>query len=150
MLDIRRQLYELGTKGRGAQNVETTKFLGKNGTINLDNVPVIRISEMYLNRAEAYYRLGKEADAIKDLNTIRTRAGLTEKAGLTGAALLDEIIRQRRLELAFEGHRFWDLKRLGRDIVKLPTNLPFTDYRVLPRIPISEINNNKNLKQNYY
>ncbi len=149
VLDIRRQLYELGTKGRGAQNIETTKFLGKNGTINLDNVPVIRISEMYLNRAEAYYRLGKEADAIKDLNTIRTRAGLTEKAGLTGAALLDEIIRQRRLELAFEGHRFWDLKRLGRDIVKLPTNLPFTDYRILPRIPISEINNNKNLKQNY-
>jgi len=148
VLDVRRQLYELGTKGRGAQNVETTKFLGKNGTINLDNVPVIRISEMYLNRAEAYYRLGKEADAIKDLNTIRTRSGLIEKTALTGTALLDEIIKQRRLEFAFEGHRFWDLKRLGRDIVKT-TNLPFTDYRVLARIPISEINNNKNLKQNY-
>jgi hypothetical protein len=149
VLDIRRQLYELGTKGRGAQNIETTKFLGKNGTINLDNVPVIRISEMYLNRAEAYYRLTREVDALKDLNTIRTRAGLPEKTGLTGTALLDEIIRQRRLELAFEGHRFFDLKRLGRDIVKLPTNLPFTDYRVLARIPISEINNNRNLKQNY-
>ncbi|GAB4047725.1 RagB/SusD family nutrient uptake outer membrane protein [Spirosoma litoris] len=149
VLDIRRQLYELGTKGRGAQNIETTKFLGKNGTINLDNVPVIRISEMYLNRAEAYYRLGREADAIKDLNTIRTRCGLAEKTDLTGAALLDEIIKQRRLEFAFEGHRFWDLKRLGRDIIKLPTNLPFTDYRILARIPISEINNNRNLKQNY-
>ncbi|MFD2937057.1 RagB/SusD family nutrient uptake outer membrane protein [Spirosoma flavum] len=148
VLDIRRQLYELGTKGRGAQNIETTKFLGKNGTINLDNVPVIRISEMYLNRAEANYNLGKVADALKDLNTIRTRSGLPEKASLTGSTLLDEIIKQRRLELAFEGHRFWDLKRLGRDVVKT-TNLPFTDYRVLARIPISEINNNRNLKQNY-
>ncbi|QIP13491.1 RagB/SusD family nutrient uptake outer membrane protein [Spirosoma aureum] len=149
VLDIRRQLYELGTSGRGAVNTETTKFLGKNGTINLDNVPVIRISEMYLNRAEAYYRLGKEADAIKDLNTIRTRSGLAEKTTLTGAALLDEIIKQRRLEFAFEGHRFWDLKRLGRDIVKLPTTVPFTDYRILARIPIAEINNNPKLKQNY-
>jgi tetratricopeptide (TPR) repeat protein len=149
VLDIRRQLYELGTKGRGAQNVESTKYLGKNGTINLDNVPVIRISEMYLNRAEASYRLGKEADALKDLNTIRTRSGLVEKTGLTGTALLDEIIKQRRLELAFEGHRFWDLKRLGRDIVKLPTTVPFTDYRILPRIPTNEINNNPNLKQNF-
>ena len=149
VLDIRRQLYELGTKGRGAQNIETTKFLGKNGTINLDNVPVIRISEMYLNRAEAYYNLGRTADALKDLNTIRTRSGLPEKTALTGTALLDEIIRQRRLEFAFEGHRFWDLKRLGRDIIKSPSNLPFTDYRILARIPISEINNNKNLKQNY-
>ncbi|GAB4022713.1 RagB/SusD family nutrient uptake outer membrane protein [Spirosoma koreense] len=149
VLDIRRQLYELGTKGRGAQNVETTKFLGKNGTINLDNVPVIRISEMYLNRAEAYYNLGKTTEALKDLNTIRTRAGLPEKTGLTSDGLLNEIIRQRRLEFAFEGHRFWDLKRLGRDIVKAPSNLPFTDYRVLARIPIAEINNNPNLKQNY-
>ena len=149
VLDIRRQLYELGTRGRGAQNIETTKFLGKNGTINLDNVPVIRISEMYLNRAEAYYNLGKITEALADLNTIRTRSGLSEKTGLAGDALLNEILRQRRLEFAFEGHRFWDLKRLGRDIIKSPTNLPFTDYRILARIPINEINNNPNLKQNY-
>lgn len=149
VLDVRRQLYELGTKGRGAQNIETTKFLGKNGTINLDNVPVIRISEMYLNRAEAYYNLGRVADALKDLNTIRTRSGLPEKTGLVSDALLNEIIKQRRLEFAFEGHRFWDLKRLGRDMIKSPSNLPFTDYRILARIPINEINNNPNLKQNY-
>jgi len=149
VLDIRRQLYEQGTSGRGAVNIETTKFLGKNGTINLDNVPVIRISEMYLNRAEAYYRLGQETEALRDLNTIRTRSGLPEKTALTGTALLEEILKQRRIEFAFEGHRFWDLKRLGRDIVKQPTALPFTDFRILARIPISEINNNPNLQQNY-
>jgi hypothetical protein len=150
VLDVRRQLYELGTAGRGTAETEVTKFLGKNGTINLDNVPVIRISEMYLNRAEAYYQLGRTADALADLNTIRTRAGLpASPATLTGAALLTEILKQRRVELAFEGHRFWDLKRYGRDIVKAPATLPFNDFRVLARIPVNEISNNPNLRQNF-
>lgn len=150
VLDVRRQLYELGTAGRGTAEIEVTKFLGKNGTINLDNIPVIRISEMYLNRAEAYYHLGRTADALADLNTIRTRAGLpASPATLVGAPLLAEILKQRRIELAFEGHRFWDLKRYGRDIVKAPATLPFNDFRILARIPVNEISNNPNLRQNF-
>jgi hypothetical protein len=150
VLDVRRQLYQLGTTGRGTAEIETTKFLGKNGVLNLDNVPVIRISEMYLNRAEAYYQLNRAADALADLNVIRTRAGLpAAPATLTGAALLTEILKQRRVELAFEGHRFWDLKRYGREIVKQPANLPFNDFRVLAPIPNSDISNNPNLRQNF-
>ena len=150
VLDIRRALYELGTAGRGTAEIECTKFFGKNGAVNLDNIPVIRVSELYLNRAEAIYNIGgRETEALKDLNTIRTRAGLPAKtATLTGQALYDEILKQRRIEFAFEGHRFWDLKRLGKDIVKT-TNLPFTDYRVLAPLPSREVQANANLVQNF-
>ena len=149
VLDIRRQLYELGTAGRGTAAVECTKFIGKNGTANLDNVPVMRISEMYFNRAEANYFLGKEADALVDVNIIRKRAGLVELKDLKGAVLLAEILKQKRIEFAFEGHRWFDMKRLGMDIVKIPSNIPFTDFRILAQIPVGEITNNPNLKQNF-
>lgn len=149
VLDVRRQLYELGTAGRGTAEIECTKFLGKNGQVNLDNVPVIRISEMYLNRAEANFNLQNEAEALKDLNVIRTRAGLPEAKDLTGAALLTEILKQRRIELAFEGSRFFDLKRLGRTITKAPANLEFSDFKVLARIPVGEIAINPSLRQNF-
>ncbi len=119
IVDVRRSLYELGTAGRGTAEIECTKFLGRSGQVNLDNIPVIRVSEMYLNRAEALARSGNAAGALTDLNVIRTRAGLPAATDLTGAALITEILKQRRLELAFEGHRFFDMKRLGLDIVKV-------------------------------
>lgn len=152
--DVRNQLFEPGTTGRGARRVETTKFIGKNGSINLDNVPVIRISEVYLNRAEAMATAGSpvfnEVAALADLNTIATNRGLTAFA-LTGSALYEEIIRQRRLEFAFEGHRFFDLKRLGRNLVKGPhyNDVAFTDFRILAPIPQREVDANPNLKQNF-
>jgi starch-binding outer membrane protein, SusD/RagB family len=149
VLDIRRQLYELGTAGRGTAAIECTKFLGKNGTANLDNVPVMRISEMYFNRAEANYSLGKEADALADVNILRKRVGLVELKDLKGTALLAEILKQKRIEFAFEGHRWFDMKRLGMDIVKIPSTIPFTDFRILAQIPTGEITNNPNLKQNF-
>jgi len=139
--DVRAQLYEWGTAGRGTRFVETTKFFGKSGFINLDNVPVIRTPELYLNRAEAYYRrnnAGDEALALADVNTIRTNRGLPAVA-LTGAPLLEEILLQRMLEFAFEGHRWFDLKRLGRDVVKSPATVQFTDTRILAPIPQSEV-----------
>ena len=150
IVDVRRSLYELGTAGRGTAEIECTKFLGRSGQVNLDNIPVIRVSEMYLNRAEALARSGNAAGALTDLNVIRTRAGLPAATGLTGAALITEILKQRRLELAFEGHRFFDMKRLGLDIVKAAPvqNLNFTDFRVLAPIPVREIQANAKLKQN--
>lgn len=147
--DVRRNLYELGTAGRGAAETECTKFLGKNGQPNLDNVPVIRVSEVILNRAEALAMQGNAAAALTDLNRIRTRAGLAESAA-SGTALLEEILKQRRVELAFEGHRWFDLKRLGRDIVKAAPaqTVPFTDFKILARLPVREIQINSNLQQN--
>lgn len=149
VLDIRRQLYELGTTGRGPAFIECTKFLGKNGIINLDNVPAIRISEAYLNRAEANAMLGNTTAALTDLNAIRTRAGLPASTLTDNTAILTEILRQRRLEYGFEGHRWFDLKRRGQDITKVQGNVPYTDFRILANIPSSEFATNKNLRQNF-
>ncbi|MEZ0607457.1 RagB/SusD family nutrient uptake outer membrane protein [Fibrella sp. WM1] len=153
VLDIRRQLYELGTTGRGPAFIECTKFLGKNGTINLDNVPVIRVSEIYLNRAEANYFLGNTADAIADLNVIRVRCGLPAfPATVSGTPLLAEIYRQARLEFGFEGHRWFDLKRTGQPVVKAAGQgggLASTDFRILAPLPVNELSTNRNIRQNF-
>ncbi|TCJ14087.1 RagB/SusD family nutrient uptake outer membrane protein [Flaviaesturariibacter flavus] len=153
--DVRNQLYEPGTAGRGKPYVEVTKYIGKNGFVNLDNAPVIRIAEVYLNRAEAQATPGSpvfdQAAALVDLNKILVARGLPAVA-LAGSALLDEIGRQRRIELAFEGHRLWDLKRTRRDIMKAPVftggDVPFIDTRILAPIPTQEIQVNPNIKQN--
>jgi hypothetical protein len=151
--DVRRNLYELGTTGRGTAEIECTKFLGRSGQPNLDNIPVLRVSEVILNRAEAYASAGpqqNEALALADLNRIRNRAGLPSVT-LTGPALLEEILKQRRVELAFEGDRWFTLKRLGRDIIKAAPaqTLPFIDFRILAPLPVRELQINPNLQQNF-
>jgi hypothetical protein len=160
--DVRNLLYEPGSTGRGPSKVECTKFLGKSGFINLDNVPVIRIAEVYLIRAEAQATTGSSvlnvANALTDLQAIKSRrytgyvgsADETADNAMTQVQLYEEILRQRRIELAFEGHRFFDLKRLGRDLIKSPhyNTVAFTDTRILPAIPQADVDGNVNLKQN--
>lgn len=148
--DIRAQLYTTGNTVRGAgRQIEVTKFLSKSGFAYADNVPVIRKSEMHLNRAEANYRLGNAADALAELNAFKALRGLTA-VDLSGQALLDEILLERFKEFAFEGQRFFDLKRNGRAIVKTTpaVNLPFDDFKILPPIPQREVDGNPNLNQN--
>jgi starch-binding outer membrane protein, SusD/RagB family len=127
---------------------------------------VLRTAEVLLNRAEAYYRTGNEPAALADLNLLKTNryTGFTN-INLTGQALLDEILKERRLELAFEGDRLWDLKRRhlpvqrdgtkgdkadGSGVSYVPTALTLdaNDYRFQLPIPIAETNYNKNLAQN--
>ncbi len=148
-LDIRKGLFRLGV-GNNKFYYEIYKFISKNGVQNLDNIPIIRMSELYLNRAEAYYYLGdkEHQNALFDVNIIRRRAGLID-VSLLGTALLTEILHQRRLELAFEGHRWFDLKRNGMGINKETGSLNFDDYRILAPIPNREINIDGVLKQNY-
>ena len=69
--------------------------------------PVFRLGEMYLNLAEAAFELGNSAEALSAVNAIRTRAGVTVLSSVS----LDKVRHERRIELAFEGHRFWDMKR---------------------------------------
>jgi starch-binding outer membrane protein, SusD/RagB family len=145
--DLRRQLQQRGLAVNAALT-EINKFAGKNGVANLDNVPVIRFSEVIAIKAEAHYHLGQFDAALTEINRLRVRAGLTALEGLTGIAVLDEILAEKRRELAFEGHRFFDLKRLGRDIVKMNGTLEFTDFRILGNIPVREIDVNPNLVQN--
>ena len=160
--DVRNLLFEVGTTGRGPAKVECTKFLGRSGAINLDNVPVIRIAEVYLIRAEAQATLGSPvfdmAAALADLKAIKSRR-YTDYTGsaqeiadnlANQAMLYTEILRQRRIELAFEGHRLFDLKRLGRDLVKAPhyNTVAFTDTRILAPIFQADVDGNPLLKQN--
>lgn len=146
--DIRQQVVVPYTRSNGEPVVQTDKFSGSKGVFGWDNVPVIRISEVYLNRAEAYARNGQTEEAQADLNLIRQRCGLSEIFP-SGPALLEAILKERRLELAFEGHRFFDLTRLGMDIPKETISpIPFSDYRILAPIPASEFDINNNLIQN--
>ncbi|MEN9684716.1 MAG: hypothetical protein RLZZ28_502 [Bacteroidota bacterium] len=161
--DVRNLLFEPGTSGRGPIKTECTKYLGKNGFINLDNAVVFRIAEAYLIRAEAQATAGSPvlnlANALADLKAIKTRrytdytgsAQETADNAMAQPALFEEIFRQRRIEFAFEGHRFFDLKRLGRDLIKSPhyNNVAFTDIRILPALPQGDVDGNPNLKQNF-
>jgi hypothetical protein len=139
--DVRKSLYQNGLNRSGSVVMESTKFMGKTGTLYMDNIPVMRTSELYLIRAEARAKQGaaKEADALLDVNAIATRAGLAAYVGLTGTPLLDAIYLQRRLELAFEGDRWFDLKRRGQNVTKTTGNLLFSDPRILAGIPVREI-----------
>lgn len=103
-----------------------------------DNVYVLRLAEMFLIRAEANALLVSDTDSIlNDLNAIRVRAGLEPSTTTNHQALLREIEEQRRLEFAFEGHRWFDLVRTGRavDVLEGVNNINQT---VFP-IPLNEI-----------
>ncbi|RFP65516.1 RagB/SusD family nutrient uptake outer membrane protein [Hymenobacter lapidiphilus] len=110
------------------------------------NIPILRLSEMYLIRAETNLRLGTSvgATALVDVNRIRTRARATPLANVTLASVLQE----RDLEFAFEGFRVHDYKRSGRSIgagtAAIPANAPAL---VMP-IPKYEINLGNALPQN--
>jgi len=70
----------------------------------------IRLAEVILNYAEAAYHLSKSTESAIAVNTIRSRAGLPS-FNATGAALLVQIKKERTIELAGEGHHYWDLRR---------------------------------------
>jgi hypothetical protein len=75
---------------------------------------IFRLGEMYLNAAEASFELGQEGLAKDYIEPIRTRAGLTQNLRLenySGTALRDRIRNERKIELAFEDHRYWDVRR---------------------------------------
>lgn len=114
-----------------------------------DNVIVLRLAEMYLIRAEAETKLEGDIDAIQgDLNTVRNRAKLGDTDADTYDELLLAIEQERRVEFAFEGHRWFDLVRTGRAVEVLP-NVESINQTLFP-IPLKEIVTNKNpgMKQN--
>jgi len=69
--------------------------------------PVFRLGEIYLNLAEAAVELGKNAEAMSAVNTVRARVKMPALTSVD----MDKVRHERRVELAFEGHRFWDMKR---------------------------------------
>lgn len=194
--DVRNLLFERGSAARGTARIENTKFIGKNGFPNLDNIPVIRVSEILLSRAEARVmptnRDGSAnpnydlTAAKNDLVAFKQRRysnyaatqGVFDATLTTQAQIYNEILRQRRLEFAMEGHRWFDFKRTGgylspgvtpalnapaaqqfnpnnpiNPTTGLPTGLSskivYTDFRILAPIPVRETDNNPNVIQNF-
>lgn len=78
---------------------------------------VSRLAEMYLNKAESLAKRGQDQAALDEINILRDRAGIPEYTLGTippGKTVLDVVLEERRLELAYEGHRRYDVYRNGR------------------------------------
>ena len=119
--------------------------------VQVANIPLIRLSEMYLTRAEGNLRAGGTpigTTPLADINKLRDRVG----AKLYTTVDLATILKERRLELAFEGHWIHDIKRNRQSIVKKTgtgtQTWTFNSPKLVFPIPLREIDANKNLVQN--
>ena len=149
--DVRRDLFRDYTKEPGYE--WPTKYPGKE-IIRVNNVPVLRLSEMYLIRAEAIQNGASisGATSLADINTIITNRGLSSVSTIS----LNDIYNERRRELCFEGNQLWDLSRTGRglDRDEAETNvvgdvdIAFPDYKWAMPIPYYEMDANSNMEQN--
>jgi hypothetical protein len=128
--------------------------VAKYGTADQDNnnVVVFRLGEMYLIRAEARAHLGKVTgtnSAQADINVLRQRAGAPLVPAASQSQMLQLVEDERLYELAFEGHRWYDLVRTGRaDEVMSAYSPNWRDAYELWPIPQREILNNPSLKGN--
>ncbi len=146
---------------------QVVKWRGRAGQpAGVLDAKVLRTAEVLLNRAEAEYRSGATNAASDDVNLLKTnRINGWTNVSYSGQALLDEILLQRRLELAFEGDRFFDLKRRNQPIVRDGTKgdksngtgisydpntltMPVGSKLFLMPFPQLELDFNKNLTQN--
>lgn len=159
------------------------KFLGNFTTSTAfssqsHNFPIFRFTEIVLNYAEALNEIGQTENAVTQINRVRTRAGITAgtnnrfgiKTGITQAEMRTLIQNERRIELAFEEHRFWDIRRwkIAEQVlngplygVNITTNGTNTTYQTIQvatasfqnrmyhmPIPLDEITKNTKLIQN--
>ncbi len=98
------------------------KFSYQDGNPNLSSPIMFRLAELYLNRAEAKARSNRGSEALDDLDIIRANRGLADHlyAGQApnGMSVLEAVWQERRIELAFEGHRVFDIYRNKQDLVR--------------------------------
>lgn len=153
---------QTGTVITGLSGRYTKKFLGAytNGQGAEDNWPVLRYADVLLMYAEALNEVGFQSggDAFKYLNAVRSRAGLPAMSSsatddryriLNQQSFRLAIETERRLELAFEGHRWFDLIRTGRALDVLKSSKNIQAYQLLLPIPQQQIDiNPKVIKQN--
>ncbi|ANE52231.1 hypothetical protein SY85_18800 [Flavisolibacter tropicus] len=127
-------------------------------TENLVDAKIFRTGEMYLIRAEAKAEKNDLAGAAADLNAIRAAriTGYVTGVFASKDALITAIMDERFKELAFEGHRFWDLRRRSLPVVRLAsdapaasaTTLPGGNFRFVLPIPNAEVQANPTIQQN--
>jgi tetratricopeptide (TPR) repeat protein len=161
--DVRKATYTVTSAYNGVTYNHVVKYAGKTGfPVGVLDGKVLRSAEVLLNRAEAYYRSGNTSAALADLNLLKSnRYSAYTNVTLSGSALLDEILLERRLELAFEGDRFFDLKRRNAGVTRsgkgdkadgtgtAPVFLTLApgDYKLNFPFPQAELNFNKKLTQ---
>lgn len=137
----RTDLFYVGTGNRpGRQTCAKWKNPNKNYNI-------MRLSEMYLIRAECNFELASTTGdtPLNDINRIRTRAGVPNLASLT----IGDILKERRMELCFEGHRIHDLKRRQLNVISFASvTYPYDAPELVFPIPRREMNANPNMVQN--
>jgi starch-binding outer membrane protein, SusD/RagB family len=125
------------------------KFMPESGTLDWQTWftipwPHFRLAEIYLNYAEAMFELGDENACRTYLSRVRARVGMPAiPATVTGAELRTRLYNERRIELAYEGHRFFDIRRwkiaatienrpiFGMDVLRNPTTKVKTYQPVL-------------------
>jgi hypothetical protein len=113
------------------------------------DLPLLRYADVLLMYAEALNAQGQTSAAEPFLNQVRARAGLTEKTGLNQADFALAIEQERRVELAFEGHRWFDLVRTGRYLeVMTSKGYPAKAFHRFYPIPQRETDLNSLLTQN--
>ncbi|HMQ08455.1 MAG TPA: RagB/SusD family nutrient uptake outer membrane protein [Saprospiraceae bacterium] len=146
--DIRRQLFVNSASIPPGTQV-CTKWRGELGDFR-EHIPIIRISEVYLIAAEGYFRSGNTQNALSIYNMFRSARNLP--AMTQSGNFMEMIMKDRRVEFAFEGHRWFDLKRNGMDIPKTAASqqptLSYNDFRILSFIPERELNLDDELVQN--
>ena len=125
------------------------KFSYQDGNPMLSSPVLCRWGEVILNRAEAYAHKGETAKALADVDAIRTRAGIPSEGMFTGNMhgydnALDIVLDERRLELAFEGHRMFDVYRNKRNMDRRYAGaqpykvVPYTEPHIQYPIPNNE------------
>lgn len=134
------------------------KYLGTEANPGLNDVKVFRTSEMYLIRAEAYANQDKLVSAAADMDVLRTaRATSATTPYTTKQEAINDIMSERRIELAYEGHRFFDLKRSNSGFDRSEVDcaaaagacsITANDHRWILPIPQQEIFANENIQQN--
>jgi starch-binding outer membrane protein, SusD/RagB family len=128
----------LAASGRGTRLIQ--KYAGTGyatANENVANAKVYRTGEMYLIRAEARAELNKISGANSaeaDVNALRTAriTGYMNVVFASKTEAIDAIMLERFKELAYEGHRFWDLKRRGLAVERLASDAPTTNAATLP------------------
>jgi hypothetical protein len=162
--DVRRRVGALIEPGSTQSNWKVGKYSGPDTDYGLADIKVVRVAEMYLILSEAQ-TLKSSPDftaAANAINTLRASRRLTTSAlpdliFTNQADAIVEILLERRRELAFEGHRYFDLKRFNlgvnrikEDVVLNPfaEDLPAGDYRFTLPIPQNAIFANDKLSQN--
>jgi tetratricopeptide (TPR) repeat protein len=134
--------YEPGDRRKDLFFFESGAWRCGKWKLNYRNVKIMRLAEAYITRAECNARLGTSVGATvaADVKLIRDRAGLPELANPT----LNDVLKERELELAFEGQGAWDAKRLRLTVDGLPWDSPKMTFP----IPLRERNINPALEQN--